>query len=139
MKLLKKTKKGFTLVEVIVVVAVLAVLAAIAIPVVTNVIGDAKTNADNANAKTIETAIKLYMVEHSQTGTITGATVAAALYAAKIEPAIKPQGSAAAFVVDKDTWLVTTGAVTTEQAKSTGTPTVTYANVYVTVAPPAGG
>lgn len=55
---LKKNKKGFTLVELVIVIAVLAILAAIAIPTVTNVINTANTNTDAANAQTIELALK---------------------------------------------------------------------------------
>lgn len=54
----KKNKKGFTLVELVIVIAVLAVLAAIAVPTVTNVISSANKNTDTANAQTIELALK---------------------------------------------------------------------------------
>ena len=51
-------KKGFTLVELVVVIAILAILAAIAIPTINNLIGDANKSTDQANAQTIEVAIK---------------------------------------------------------------------------------
>ena len=54
----KKNKKGFTLVELVIVIAVLAVLAAIAVPTVTNVINSANVNTDKSNAQTIELALK---------------------------------------------------------------------------------
>lgn len=53
-----KSKKGFTLVELVIVIAVLAIIAFIAIPTVSNVIGNANAAADNSNAQAIETAIK---------------------------------------------------------------------------------
>ncbi len=54
----KRNKKGFTLVELVIVIAVLAVLAAIAVPTVTNVINTANINTDKSNAQTIELALK---------------------------------------------------------------------------------
>jgi prepilin-type N-terminal cleavage/methylation domain-containing protein len=56
-KMFKKAK-GFTLTELIVVVTILGVLTAIAVPLLTSYIGDAETNADNSNAKTIEGVVK---------------------------------------------------------------------------------
>lgn len=53
-----KSKKGFTLVELVIVIAVLAIIAFIAIPTVTNVINNANKSADMSNAQAIETAIK---------------------------------------------------------------------------------
>lgn len=61
----KKNKKGFTLVELVIVIAVLAVLAAIAVPTVTNVINSANINTDTANAQTIELALKSAYAEAS--------------------------------------------------------------------------
>ena len=58
-KVLGKSKKGFTLVELCIVIAVLAIIAAIAIPMVFNVINAANTSADKANALSVEDAIKL--------------------------------------------------------------------------------
>lgn len=53
-----KSKKGFTLVELVVVIAILATVAAIAIPIVTYELHTSKKNAAVANARTIEYAIK---------------------------------------------------------------------------------
>lgn len=54
----KNSKKGFTLVELVVVIAILAILAAIAIPVVSSIINTSSKNTALTNAQTIEYAIK---------------------------------------------------------------------------------
>lgn len=54
----KNSKKGFTLVELVVVIAILAILAAIAIPVVNSIINTASKNGALSNASTIELAVK---------------------------------------------------------------------------------
>lgn len=41
--------KGFTLIELLAVIVILAIIALIAIPIVTNIIKDAKTRSDNAS------------------------------------------------------------------------------------------
>ena len=61
----KRTKKGFTLIELIVVIAILAVLAVIAVPVVTGIVSDAHVSASAANARTLELAIKATMTKES--------------------------------------------------------------------------
>lgn len=60
MKSYLKSKKAFTLVELVVVIAVIAVLSAIAIPMVTGIINSA-TNAKGAtNAQSLNTACKQF-------------------------------------------------------------------------------
>lgn len=59
----KRSKKGFTLVELVIVVAVLVIIAGIAIPTVHNVIGNANKAADTSNAQSIELALKTYGAE----------------------------------------------------------------------------
>jgi len=59
-----KSKKGFTLIELIVVVAILAILAVIAVPRFMGSLDDAQKAADEANARTIESAASLYYAEN---------------------------------------------------------------------------
>lgn len=67
----KRTKKGFTLIELIVVITILAVLAVIAIPVVTGWVDKARDAEAAANARTIELAAKAYMTENDENITAT--------------------------------------------------------------------
>ena len=56
--LAKKSKKGFTLVELVVVIAILAILAAIAIPAVVGIIDNAQKSAKKSNAANLDGAAK---------------------------------------------------------------------------------
>lgn len=47
------TKKGFTLIELIVVIGILAVLAAVLIPSIMNYVSEARTARNNANARAL--------------------------------------------------------------------------------------
>ena len=59
-----KSKKGFTLVELLVVVAIIAILVAISIPMVTGALERAKTETDNANLRAAEGAAMIqYLLE----------------------------------------------------------------------------
>jgi len=49
--LMKKSKKGFTLMEMLIVVAIIAILVVIAIPTFTNALNEARENADLANCR----------------------------------------------------------------------------------------
>lgn len=63
-KIFYKSKKGFTVVELVVVIAILAILAAIAIPVVNSIVNAAAKNAAVANAQTIEYAVRTAQAEY---------------------------------------------------------------------------
>ena len=62
---LKKKKKGFTLLELLVVLAILAILIAIAIPVYKNQKEKAAITAHNANVRVLETALESYRQDNS--------------------------------------------------------------------------
>ncbi|MGI6577572.1 MAG: competence type IV pilus major pilin ComGC [Eubacteriales bacterium] len=55
-----KSKKGFTLTELMIVVVILGILVLIAVPIYNNVTDKAETNACLANIRTIESAIIQY-------------------------------------------------------------------------------
>lgn len=58
--LAKKSKKGFTLVELVVVIAILAILAAIAIPMVVNIINSAQQSSGETGASELNSQIKSF-------------------------------------------------------------------------------
>lgn len=61
MKLANNSKKGFTLIELVITIAVLAILATIAIPAVVSVLHASRESVDLANANELEYAIKTYI------------------------------------------------------------------------------
>lgn len=67
LKDLKKKKKGFTLIELIIVLAIIAIISAIAIPNFGKMQRNAKAKADIATAKNIATAVSAKVAD----GTIT--------------------------------------------------------------------
>ena len=65
MKKLQRSKKGFTLIELIVVIAIIAILAAIAIPRFSALQGSSKVKAEAATAAQIVTAARIQETETS--------------------------------------------------------------------------
>jgi prepilin-type N-terminal cleavage/methylation domain-containing protein len=60
LKLFMRSKKGFTLVELMVVVVILGILVAIAVPIYNSITGDAERKACHANLRTIDGAKTQY-------------------------------------------------------------------------------
>ena len=59
----KKSKKGFTLIELVIVIAILAIIATIAIPAVVNTLSNANKSTDATNAQELESTIKTAQAE----------------------------------------------------------------------------
>lgn len=59
-----KRQKGFTLIELIVVIAILGILAAVAIPRFIGTLNNARTTADDATERVIQSAVHLYMADN---------------------------------------------------------------------------
>ena len=77
-KNLRKKKKGFTLIELIIVIAIIAILAAFAVPKFGAIRKDAALKSDIANAKTIANAAAALIAEGEVTTDTTGSVVSTA-------------------------------------------------------------
>ena len=69
-KSMKKSKKGFTLIELVVVIAILGILAAILVPVISGFIETANQATDNANARLIYNASAMWYAANNSAGTL---------------------------------------------------------------------
>ena len=78
MTAIRKSRKGFTLVEILIVVIILGILAAIVIPQFTNASTDARRNSTSSLLQTLRSQLELYKLQHGDTKpNIVGATAAA--------------------------------------------------------------
>ncbi|MGI6188630.1 MAG: type II secretion system protein [Caldicoprobacteraceae bacterium] len=62
-KELRMSKRGFTLLELVVVIAILGVLALIVVPNVVDRISEAETTVREANAKILKNALDMYLID----------------------------------------------------------------------------
>lgn len=97
-----KSKKGYTLTELIVVVAILGVLAAVATPLVISQISTARENADAANARTIENIIRI-AIANGEPVPITGERAHSLVTSSIGELPVPQQGTAYKFYVNVNT------------------------------------
>ena len=62
---MKQGKKGFTLIELLAVIVILGIIALISVPVIVNIIGDAKKGAFKASVQSVFRAYETYEAEHN--------------------------------------------------------------------------
>ncbi|HEX2938104.1 MAG TPA: prepilin-type N-terminal cleavage/methylation domain-containing protein [Ruminiclostridium sp.] len=70
-KKVRKSKGGFTLIELIAVIAILGILAVILIPTIGSQVNKAKQNAADTTANSIFTALQLYQNDENAAATLT--------------------------------------------------------------------
>ena len=64
---MKRSRSGFTLVEILIVVIILGILAAIVIPQFTNASNDARNNSIASTLQTVRSQIELFKIQHGDT------------------------------------------------------------------------
>lgn len=101
--MIKSSKKGFTLVELVVVIAILAILAAIAIPAVIGIINSANESQTASDAATVDNACKTYF-----SGIVSGTINASNFTPTKQSPADTLPAATASSSVRKTNALAAT-------------------------------
>ena len=107
-KLLKKDKKGFTLMEMLIVVAIIAILVAIAIPTFSNALTRAKVSADKANVRAYYAEVTAaYMLEEKAAADLPTDAIAKDGILEVAGTNVKMQAGAVAFTKTADKWTIT--------------------------------
>ena len=115
----KRSKKGFTLIELVVVIAILGILAAILVPVISGFIETANQATDNANARLVYQAAAMWFAANSPSAT-TALTCSSGTEATNISTYL----GLTAFPVTRSV-LFNSGASFTASVTSAGEITVT--------------
>lgn len=114
-KMLKKNRKGFTLIELIVVIAILAIIALLAIPRFLGTLDNARLRTHNANVRTLQSAANVALAENGNPGsTITWPTQTTGDYAVGDYVDVWPENPGASGVASGDysVSISNTGVVT---------------------------
>jgi type IV pilus assembly protein PilA len=91
----KKSKKGFTLIELVVVIAILGILAAILVPVISGFIETANQATDNANARLVYQSAAMWFAANNPTAASTSLT--GAMLSLYMGTSTLPSGKSTAF------------------------------------------
>jgi prepilin-type N-terminal cleavage/methylation domain-containing protein len=121
------TRKGFTLIELMVVILIVGILAAASIPLMRGRVDSAKWSEANATAGTIRSAVRVYFAETGSSAAITGKLDVASIQSAL---GFSPTDLTGTYFVPGDyqiTAVDATGKATiTATGSITGAPSGTY-------------
>lgn len=131
---IKKNRKGFTLVEIIVVLVILAILAAFTIPTMLGFVNDARGKAMIAEARTVYVAAQSTATEFGATTSLDDGALSTALGSTKVTtPDAGDAGKASAQMakylgsdITGATWTVQVGATSATTGKTAQVKSVVY-------------